>query len=108
MPECNVLIIDWSKQARRTGWFGIPNPLAVAQNIDPVSKEASVLLKALQIDPTQTTFIGESFGNCVNARIAQTIGGRGRILAFNPADDAGDLLNTQPKACASRSAPTAC
>jgi hypothetical protein len=36
IPECNVLIIDWSKQSWQTGWFGIPNPLAVAQNIEPV------------------------------------------------------------------------
>lgn len=99
MPECNVLIVDWSKQSWRTGWFGFPNPLAVAQNIDPVAMEASELLKLLQIDPTQTTFIGESFGNCVNARIAETYGGRGRILAFNPPNDAGGYKTPDLRAC---------
>lgn len=99
MPECNVLIVDWSMQSWRTGWFGIPNPLAVAQNIDPVAREASELLKTLQIDPTKTTFIGESFGNCVNARIAETFGGRGRILAFNPANDAGGYKAPDLRAC---------
>jgi len=98
LPECNVLIIDWSKQSRRT-WHGLPNPLAVAQNIDPVSWEASELLVSLQIDPTQTTFIGESFGNCVNARIAETIGGCGRILAFNPANAMGGYETPDLRVC---------
>ena len=88
IPECNVLIIDWSKQSWRTrGYFQTPSPWDVAQNIDPVAMEAVELLKALQVDPARTTFIGESFGNCVNARIAETLGGRGRILAFNPPND---------------------
>lgn len=88
IPECNVLIIDWSKQSWRTrGWIQIPSPWDVAQNIDPVVKEAVELLKALQVNPARTTFIGESFGNCVNARIAEALGGRGRILAFNPPHD---------------------
>ncbi len=99
MPDCNVLLIDWSKQSWRTVWCGIPNPLAVAQNIDPVAREAAELLKSLQIDPIQTTFIGESFGNCVNARIAETIGGRGRILAFNPPNDAGGYKIPDLRAC---------
>jgi hypothetical protein len=99
MPESNVLLIDWTKQASRTGWFGVPNPFAVAQNIDPVAREASELLKALHIDPTQTTFIGESFGNCVNARIAETLGGRGRILAFNPANGAGGYRTPNLRDC---------
>lgn len=99
MPECNVLIVDWSKQSWRTAWFGIPNPFAVAQNIDPVAKDVSELLKTLQIDPAKTTFIGESFGNCVNARIAETFGGRGRILAFNPANDTGGYKTPNLRAC---------
>ena len=39
--------------------------------------------------PPRTTrsILPESFGNCVNARIAETLGGRGRILAFNPPND---------------------
>ncbi len=88
MPEANVLIVDWSKESWRTrGYFQIPSPWDVAQNIDPVATEAVELLKALHIDPARTTFIGESFGNCVNARIAEALGGRGRILAFNPPND---------------------
>lgn len=99
MPECNVLIIDWSKQSWRTGWLGIPNPLAVAQNIDPVAMEAYELLKTLRIDAGQTTFIGESFGNCVNARIAENFGGRGRILALNPPNAAGGYKTPDLRSC---------
>lgn len=88
VPDSNVLIIDWSKQSWRTrGYFQTPSPWDVAQNIDPVAKESVELLKALQVDPARTTFIGESFGNCVNAQIAEALGGRGRILAFNPPND---------------------
>lgn len=88
VPDSNVLIIDWSKQSWRTrGYFQTPSPWDVAQNIDPVAMEAVELLKALHIDPARTTFIGESFGNCVNAQIAEALGGRGRILAFNPPND---------------------
>jgi hypothetical protein len=99
MPECNVLIVDWSKQSCQTGWFRIPIPFAVAQNINPVASEVSELLKSLQIDPTLTTFIGESFGNCVNARIAAALGGRGRILAFNSANAAGGYPTPDLRAC---------
>lgn len=85
IPESNVLIVDWTKDSWRTrGYLRLPSPWDVAQNIDPVATEAATLLKTLQVDPALTTFIGESFGNCVNARIAETLGGRGRILAFNP------------------------
>ena len=52
-----------------------------------VAKEAVELLKALQVEPARTKFFGESFGNWVNARIAEALGGRGRILAFNPPND---------------------
>jgi hypothetical protein len=99
MPECNVLIVDWSKNSCQTGPFGIPIPLAVAWNINPVAREASRLLKTLQIDPSQTTFIGESFGNWVNAQIAKALGGRGRILAFNPATAAGGYTTPDLRAC---------
>lgn len=99
IPDINVLIIDWTKQSWRTGWFEIANPFAVARNIDPVSSEASEFLKSLQIDSTRTTFIGESFCNCVNARIADSIGGRGRILAFNPANAAAGYKTPDLRAC---------
>ena len=100
MPEANVLIVDWSKDSWRTrGYFEIPSPWDVAQNIDPVAKEAVELLKTLQIDPARTIFIGESFGNCVNARIAEALGGRGRILAFNPPNDLSGYKTPDLRIC---------
>lgn len=100
IPECNVLMIDWSKQSSfRTAWLGLPNPFAVARNIDPVALEASALLRLLQLAPEATTFVGESFGNCVNARIAKAFDGKGRILAFNPANEAGGYRTPDLKAC---------
>jgi len=100
IPECNVVMIDWSKQSWRTrGYFQIPSPWDVAQNIDPVVKEAVELLQALQIDPARTTFIGESFGNCVNAQIAEALGGRGRILAFNPPNDLSGYKTPDLRCC---------
>lgn len=88
IPEANVLIIDWSKDSWRTrGYLQLPSPWDVAKNIDPVAMEAVTLLKTLKMDPARITFIGESFGTCVNARIAEALGGRGRILAFNPPNE---------------------
>ncbi len=99
IPKSNVLIIDWSKQSWRTLWLGIPNPLAVARNIDPVARDASSLLKAIKLEPERTTFIGESFGNCVNAQIAKALNRRGHILAFNPAHEAGGYKTPDLKEC---------
>ena len=99
-PEANVLIIDWSKDSwRTTGYFQLPSPWEVATNINPVAQEAVALLKVLQIVPARTTFIGESFGNCVNARIAEALGGRGRILAFNPANDLSGYESPDLRTC---------
>lgn len=101
IPESNVLIVDWSNDSRRTMQFlALPSPWKVATNIDPVANEAFELLQALQIDPMRTTFIGESFGNCVNARIAERMGRCRTILAFNPADRAGGYTTPDLRSCA--------
>lgn len=101
IPGSNVLMVDWSQDSiRKTQMLRLPVPWTVAWNIDAVGKEATGLLKALQVDPARTTFIGESFGNCVNARIAEQSGRRGRILAFNPANLAGGYLTPDLRACA--------
>ncbi len=102
IAECSVLIVDWSKQSRHTGWFGLPNPFAVAAKIDSVALEASSLLKAIKMEPHRTTFVGESFGNCVNAQVDKTLGGQGRILAFNPANEAGGYTTPDLTACSDR------
>ena len=99
VPGSNVLMVDWSKDSWQTTILGLPSPWGVACNIDPEAEEASQLLEALQIDPVQTTFIGESFGNCVNARIAERMGRHGTILAFNPADSAGGYEAPDLRTC---------
>lgn len=101
IPGSNVLIVDWSKASTRTTpVLRLPVPWTVAWNIDAVGKEATGLLNALPVDPARTTFIGESFGNCVNARIAEQLGRRGRILAFNPANCAGGYQTPDLRTCA--------
>ena len=101
IPGSNVVMVDWSQASTRTTQvLRLPVPWTFGWNIDAVGKEATGLLKALQVDPARTTFIGESFGNCVNARIAEQSGRRGRILAFNPANLAGGYLTPDLSACA--------
>ena len=87
-PEACVLRIDWSALASaKIG--GFPNPWKVAARIDHVGDCAARVLKSQEIDPARITFIGESFGNWVNARIAHQVGGVRGILAVNPANEAG-------------------
>ena len=101
MPGSNVILLDWSNDASKTdSRLGLPSPWEVAKSIDPVAKDAAECLKALGIDPAHTTFIGESFGNCVNAGIAEHLGRRGRILAFNPPNAAGGYKTPDLRTCA--------
>lgn len=101
IPWSNVILLDWSKDAKKTTSFlGLPAPWEVAKHIDPVARDAAETLHSLSIDPTLTTFIGESFGNCVNARIAEQLGRRGQILAFNPPNAAGGYKTPDLRTCA--------
>lgn len=87
-PDARVLLVDWSKQATAT-IYGVPNPYKVAANIDEVGDLAAELLQQAKLDPRRTVFIGESFGNWVNARMARRLGGVQGILALNPANEGG-------------------
>jgi hypothetical protein len=91
LPRASVVRIDWSERAAPKAG-GFPNPWKVAGSIDDVGDEAAQVLTANGIDPARTTFIGESFGNWVNARIAFQGGGVQGILALNPASEAGGYL----------------
>jgi hypothetical protein len=95
--NANVLVVDWSPGANQAV-MRIPNPLAAANRIDLTGDMLSVLLTKLHkkncFDPEQATFIGESFGNCVNHRAALSIRKNGlkkpeRALVLNPAPYAG-------------------
>ncbi len=85
-PNACVLRVDWSERASATK-YGLPDLCTVAASIDEVGDQAALLLQQEQIDPQRTIFIGESFGNWVNARIAHKLGGVQGILAMNPANE---------------------
>jgi pimeloyl-ACP methyl ester carboxylesterase len=87
-PNACVVRVDWSERASAT-IYGLPNPYKVAASIDEVGDQAAELLQQEKIDPQRAIFIGESFGNWVNARIAQRLGGVQGILALNPANEGG-------------------
>lgn len=96
-PDATVLVVDWSPGADRK-IARIPNPLAAADRIDLTGDLLGVFLAKLHkkncFDPTQATFIGESFGNCVNHRTALCLRKNGlkkpeRALVLNPAPSAG-------------------
>ena len=86
--EANVLILDWSEAScAETPWLGLPDPFTISQRIDAVGDEAAAMLDELGFRPNRATLIGESFGNWVNARIANRLGMVNRILAMNPASE---------------------
>lgn len=87
-PRALLMRVDWSERASaKLG--GFPHPWKVAGSIDEVGDQAALVLNKEGIDPARTTFIGESFGNWVNARIAHQLGGVRGILALNPANEGG-------------------
>ncbi|MFN0020197.1 MAG: hypothetical protein ACKVP0_18200 [Pirellulaceae bacterium] len=102
LPRASVVRVDWSERAAPKAG-GFPNPWKVAGSIDGVGDEAAQVLAASGIDPARTTFIGESFGNWVNARIAFQMGGVQGILALNPASEAGGYPPTDLRPLARRS-----
>ncbi len=101
VPNANVILLNWTNDAcKSTTFLRIPDPWEVAKSIDSVAEEAATELCEVGVDPTRTTLIGESFGNCVNAKIALHFGKRGRILAFNPPNAAGGYPIPDLRDCA--------
>jgi len=85
-PRSRVIRLDWSEKASAK-FCSLLNPWEVARSINAVGDQAALALKKEGIDAARTTFIGESFGNWVNARIAHQLGGVQGILALNPASE---------------------
>ena len=101
LPEANLILINWTDASNtRTSLLGLPSPWEVAKNIDRVADEAADKLRSTGIEASSITFIGESFGNCVNARIAEHLGRHGRMLAFNPPNAAGGYKTPDLRTCA--------
>lgn len=88
-PSANILILDWTTQSRKTNFLGFVCPITVSRDIDTVGDWFAKQLQQLQPELSRTTFIGESFGNCINARIASRLGNNSRFLIFNPASTLG-------------------
>lgn len=88
-PDANVYLVDWSEGATNIG----PDlPWISQMNIESVGDAVYQQLK--MVDFTNTTFIGESFGNYVNNRIAENFYRLNKekvdkIMAFNPASAFG-------------------
>jgi hypothetical protein len=91
--DVNVLVIDWTPGSDCT-IARVPNPLAAANRIDLTGEVVGSYLTKLSkkkcFDPAQATFIGESFGNCINHRTAVCLRKNGlqkaeRALVLNPA-----------------------
>lgn len=101
-PRASVLRIDWSERAS-VKFAGLPVPWKVAESIDPVGDQAALILKEAGIDSRRTTFLGESFGNWVNARTAYQLGGVQAILALNPASESGGYAPPDLRRLASHS-----
>lgn len=103
-PEVNVLLIDWTEHSMQTtSLFGMPSPWKVARHIEPTAIYVARHLRKLGLDPNQITFIGESFGNCINAKISELLGSGCRIMAFNPPNAAGGYPLPNLSSCSSKS-----
>ena len=86
-PQCNVLQVDWSE-----GSSGLPR--CVAKRIDAAGDEAERQIRNLYrswcgTDPPdafwdQVTYVGHSFGNSINQRIAKNHGKRGKAVILDP------------------------
>ena len=103
-PQANVLLVDWSEASCATlPWCSLPDPFTVSKRIDAVGDDAAAMLGEMGFCPDRATLIGESFGNWVNARIANRFGMVDRILAMNPASEFGGYPPPNLRRCAATS-----
>ena len=80
----NVVSVDWQAGASEGGFWG------VSGRIRDVSRVALQKLQALGVaDFGCVVYMGESFGNAVNAWISQASGSPGHAIMFNPANPLG-------------------
>jgi Carboxypeptidase regulatory-like domain/Beta-propeller repeat len=93
LGNVNVYRIEWNQGSNRKlmiapGIF-IPWPPFSQLAINPTAAVAAEQLRARGLDPSKATFVGESFGNYVNYRIAELLGGAQNAAIFNPANELG-------------------
>ncbi len=85
-PDARILAVEWPKGAD----CGL-DLWAASKRIPDVAARASVLLVRdyPEIDYSKTTFVGESFGNAVNAAISDSNGAVSKGILLNPANEWG-------------------
>ncbi|MCL4827375.1 MAG: DUF11 domain-containing protein [Caldilinea sp.] len=91
-PTHNVVRIIWEKGA--DAFF----PRDASKNIPAAAEQAVKLLQGLHYsDWSQTIYIGESFGNGINAEMSQMAPARGKALILNAANPVGYPDGLTPK-----------
>lgn len=101
-PDALVAQIDWSSLSRSES-LGLPNPWRVARRIPSVAEACHEIIADWGLAPEQWVFVGESFGNNVNARLSESLGSRSTLVAFNPASELGGGGRLDLQKCSLRS-----
>jgi hypothetical protein len=86
--NCQIVLVDWSGLSTAECW-GVSNPWRVASRIPDVAAECHRVLESFGIPADRYVFIGESFGNNVNAKISELFGNQSILIALNPASELG-------------------
>ncbi len=99
-PNANVLLLDWSPEAPQTFFVGAAGPsantLVKTDGINPTADALYGVLAGLQaqglFNPASATFMGETFGNAVNDRVAAEFRGAGLgvvddAMVFDPPNE---------------------
>lgn len=87
-PDALVAQVDWSTLSKAQ-YLGLSNPWLVARRIPSVADACHEFFALWELTPEQWVFVGESFGNNVNARLSESLGNQSTLIAFNPASDLG-------------------
>lgn len=101
-PDALIAQIDWSPLSKAE-CLGLPNPWRVSRRIPSVAEACHDVIAEWGLAPERWVFIGESFGNNVNARLSESLGSRSTMVAFNPASELGGGGRLDLQACSLRS-----
>ncbi len=87
-PDAAVAQIDWSSLSKAK-CLSLPVPWTVAHRIPSVAEACYEVIVDWRLTSEQWVFVGESFGNNVNALLSERLGNQSTLVAFNPASDLG-------------------
>jgi uncharacterized repeat protein (TIGR01451 family) len=88
----NVVLVDWKTGAQSA----ITDPWGASKNIPAAASAAYDKLNKMGVNFGNTTYVGESFGNAINAWIATYSGIPGKAMVMNPADPLGFAPGSLP------------